>query len=106
MVLATATGWKLFAMLSAPGWVPLALIRGSATAPSLEVAGLNTLVYATVGALIGLLWPKRRLQLGHCSICDYDLTGNVSGVCPECGTPIPKKGAGGTETATLASTFP
>jgi hypothetical protein len=25
----------------------------------------------------------------HCGRCDYDLTGNVSGVCPECGWPIP-----------------
>jgi hypothetical protein len=24
---------------------------------------------------------------GHCGNCDYDLTGNVSGTCPECGTP-------------------
>jgi rubrerythrin len=23
-----------------------------------------------------------------CSYCGYDLTGNVSGVCPECGKPI------------------
>ena len=26
---------------------------------------------------------------GHCQRCGYDLTGNVSGVCSECGTPIP-----------------
>jgi len=25
-----------------------------------------------------------------CIPCGYDLTGNVSGVCPECGTPIPE----------------
>lgn len=25
----------------------------------------------------------------RCHQCDYDLTGNVSGICPECGTPIP-----------------
>jgi len=25
---------------------------------------------------------------GVCSVCDYDLTGNTSGVCPECGTTI------------------
>jgi hypothetical protein len=25
----------------------------------------------------------------HCGQCDYDLTGNVSGVCPECGWLIP-----------------
>jgi hypothetical protein len=25
---------------------------------------------------------------GRCTRCGYDLTGNVSGTCPECGTPI------------------
>jgi hypothetical protein len=25
-----------------------------------------------------------------CIHCGYDLTGNTSGICPECGTPIPK----------------
>ncbi len=29
-----------------------------------------------------------RIKLGHCQQCDYNLTGNVSGVCPECGTPV------------------
>jgi hypothetical protein len=24
-------------------------------------------------------------RLGHCQTCGYDLTGNQSGVCPECG---------------------
>jgi hypothetical protein len=28
---------------------------------------------------------RRRLRPGHCPACGYDLTGNVSGVCPECG---------------------
>jgi uncharacterized paraquat-inducible protein A len=27
----------------------------------------------------------RRREKGLCLHCDYDLTGNVSGVCPECG---------------------
>ena len=26
-----------------------------------------------------------------CAVCGYDLTGNTSGVCPECGTPPPEK---------------
>ena len=35
-----------------------------------------------------LLWRSRPPNPGHCPNCDYDLTGNVSGVCPECGTKI------------------
>ena len=27
----------------------------------------------------------------RCENCGYDLTGNESGVCPECGTPIPRQ---------------
>jgi hypothetical protein len=38
-----------------------------------------------------LLWHRdRRLPPGHCQHCGYDLTGNVSGVCPECETAIGK----------------
>ncbi len=43
-----------------------------------------------------VLWINRRMRLrllkekGLCVKCDYDLTGNVSGICPECGTPIEK----------------
>ena len=36
--------------------------------------------------LIALVWRKRRaLSPNACPGCGYDLTGNVSGVCPECG---------------------
>ncbi len=37
-----------------------------------------------------LLWlrPRRRPAKGHCPTCSYDLTGNESGKCPECGTPL------------------
>lgn len=49
------------------------------------------------------LWwlDRRRMPPGHCPRCGYDLTGNVSGRCPECGNaalsaahpePIPKLG--------------
>jgi hypothetical protein len=30
----------------------------------------------------------RRLSVHLCKVCSYDLTGNISGRCPECGTPI------------------
>jgi hypothetical protein len=28
---------------------------------------------------------------GRCGSCGYNLTGNTSGVCPECGTPVPQE---------------
>jgi len=31
---------------------------------------------------------KQRIRQGRCYKCDYDLTGNVSGHCPECGARI------------------
>ena len=30
---------------------------------------------------------RRRIQPGHCPHCGYNLTGNTSGVCSECGEP-------------------
>jgi hypothetical protein len=32
---------------------------------------------------------RRRIQLGQCGICGYDLKLNVSGCCPECGSAFP-----------------
>ncbi len=43
-----------------------------------------------VGKVRPLLF--RKLPEGHCRKCGYNLTGNVSGICSECGTPIPKSG--------------
>jgi hypothetical protein len=34
---------------------------------------------------------KRPPAVGLCPTCRYNLTGNTSGVCPECGTPVAKK---------------
>jgi hypothetical protein len=38
-----------------------------------------------------ILWLRRRLSPDPlaCRTCGYNLTGNISGVCPECGTPVP-----------------
>ncbi len=37
-----------------------------------------------------LLWylDRRRIPVGHCGRCGYDLNKNVSGRCPECGVEI------------------
>ena len=37
-------------------------------------------------------WRRSRYPFGFCQACGYDLTGNVSGRCPECGRAIEKCG--------------
>ena len=50
-----------------------------------------------------IIWRRsRRPPKDHCRKCYYNLTGNTSGICPECGTPItreivrPQRSPGGT----------
>ena len=33
----------------------------------------------------------QRSRQGFCQTCGYNLAGNQSGVCPECGSPVPKQ---------------
>jgi predicted RNA-binding Zn-ribbon protein involved in translation (DUF1610 family) len=55
--------------------------------PILAALILGSVVFLTTCQIL-----RRRLPvvypLGHCLRCGYDLTGNVSGVCPECGVKI------------------
>ena len=57
--------WVLTACV--PTWAPFAVV-GIATFYSFRSAIFN------------------RKQRGHCPTCHYNLTGNTSGICPECGT--------------------
>ena len=61
-------------------------------------AGDGFPLWVPVVLLAGLAWAlwfafERPIDLrrakGLCLHCGYDLTGNVSGVCPECGAPTP-----------------
>ena len=47
-----------------------------------------------VGATV-LHRQRNRLRVGSCQHCGYDLTGNVSGRCPECGAAIEREGKPG-----------
>jgi len=70
--------------------------------PKLDVAKLSS--FASLTLVCGMFAyqayrrpkPKELLQNWladsmHCGQCGYNLTGNVSGVCPECGWKIPKQ---------------
>ena len=108
VVALTATGHKVFLILSLPGASPVVLFRGVAALPSLAVSVITAAVYATGFAFLALLWSafrmnsdsirrERRLRLMNCGQCGYDLTGNVSGTCPECGTVVEKLMTDGVE---------
>ncbi|HSZ60129.1 MAG TPA: hypothetical protein VK797_31080 [Tepidisphaeraceae bacterium] len=69
--------------------------------PSGSWVQFNTFVLAVplwacmvVLLILPVAWVRARLdrvaRAGRCQICGYDLTGNTSGTCPECGTPVPK----------------
>ncbi len=42
--------------------------------------------YPTLAFIRGPLRRHRRRRKGECTGCGYDLTGNESGICPECGS--------------------
>ncbi|MBN2563246.1 MAG: hypothetical protein JXQ75_20180 [Phycisphaerae bacterium] len=50
--------------------------------------GVLCLLTAAIPQVIAWLRDRRRCAPGLCERCGYDLTGNVSGRCPECGTAV------------------
>lgn len=80
------------AWMSTVGWLIVAL----------TVIACWVVVLSFRKSIRRILW---RLLVEHgiacCTSCGYDLTGNTSGICPECGTPIRKLGTNGIE-ASLA----
>jgi hypothetical protein len=57
-------------------------------APAFRVVAIPLWMPAVLFALLSALaWRlgRRRVAQGHCANCGYNLTGNVSGRCPECG---------------------
>ena len=66
------------------------LAQREAAAYRWQILGLAAALatYPTIAFIRGPLRRWRRRKRGECVRCGYNLTGNVSGVCPECGTEI------------------
>lgn len=47
---------------------------------------IGTSVFA--GLVAGVVLPTRIWRAHRCSACEYNLKGNTSGRCPECGSPV------------------
>jgi hypothetical protein len=67
------------------GWLPEMIISRSGGDTGVPF----WLVLSVFVPVTGVLWwrDRRRIPPGHCR-CGYDLTGNVSGRCPECGQEV------------------
>ena len=65
-------------------WLPVGVSRPGRREIALPIWIVLVLL---VPALVWL-WHDRRIRPGSCR-CGYDLTGNVSGRCPECGAAAP-----------------
>jgi hypothetical protein len=98
-------GWALLDLYAFvkqwyPGWFTSGLFthwirRGGGTFrfDLLNVRALFHYVPITLVGILCYVWlthlvKKWRANMNICIVCEYDLTGNVSGVCPECGTAV------------------
>jgi hypothetical protein len=76
------------AIVAAAGWAAEPGRRWSLAAMTAP-APLALQIAVLVG-LCALVPPVRQPSPTRCGTCGYDLTGNASGVCPECGTVTPR----------------
>jgi hypothetical protein len=76
--------WRAFPTLE----VGSGLLMPALLAVFLGVGGL--LVGRSVAETIEDKRTERRAAEDRCFQCGYSLTGNTSGVCPECGSPVEK----------------
>jgi hypothetical protein len=70
---------------------PIFVYQSSKLFVSLLIPLMVLSVYPCIFVTVRLAsWRRRRARrkAGSCLRCGYDLTGNVSGLCPECGTAV------------------
>ena len=94
---ASVRSWMGIEVVKVTGWIATpadpAMVGSSQAFPLVSVT-VPLLWPATLTAILPLIWLGRYLLLrrasrpGLCPNCSYDLTGNVSGVCPECGAAV------------------
>lgn len=71
--------WRTEGLLGCVSLIPVSL--------PLLLAGVSVICTVTIANCARILHDRE--HAGQCLSCGYDLRGNTSGRCPECGTPIP-----------------
>jgi len=87
------TGWTFGAVHEDASWITWHRLERHTYQPGLgervewDVPLWEPLLLVLIPTIV--LWHQdRRSPPGHCRQCGYDLTGNESGRCPECGQPL------------------
>lgn len=104
-IVASAAPYLVLCTFLAGARIALAVFTGGALLGAMALGagdrfqGLNgalLLLASATSLLLGCLRERRRdpawfLARSLCPHCLYSLVGNTSGICPECGTPIPPR---------------
>ncbi len=78
--------------IAGPSSAPAGTFYAQSTLATFHVPILAPLGIVLIASAILFVIERRRRPLpGHCSTCRYDLTGNTSGVCPECGAKVERQ---------------
>lgn len=81
-------GWTRVRLLGVDWWSGVLLgVPFEQLTVSLWLLLLVSAPYPAIAFIRGPFRRHRRRKRGACVTCGYDLTGNVSGRCPECGSP-------------------
>ena len=76
------------AILAAEGVVEQQALAGTALLGELALDGRLRAFRGVLPCLLAARSAGLRRVVGLCVKCGYDLTGNTSGVCPECGEKV------------------
>lgn len=82
--------WGILALSLPVAWLVVRLtqwLAGSQNTMLVMMAAVYELLILMVGVLIALQRREKPARF-PCRQCSYDLTGNQSGVCPECGKTV------------------
>jgi hypothetical protein len=81
-----------FPTASGPPAFTVPTLTFEASAVSVPLWPLLVVLAAYPLVVIGRRVVARRIPVGHCQVCGYDLRAHASGMCPECGTRVPVRG--------------
>ncbi len=60
----------------------------------LQLVLISAVALIGICVLMKVMPEKKEPAAGHCERCDYDLQGNATGYCPECGLAIMRDDVG------------